>query len=445
MDNTTRQAPRPDSARRLGDILRETRIAKGLELSDVAEVTHVRKEYLKALDEGRYQDLPEDVYARNFVRLYAQTLGISDTQLLEKFKRERHSAAQSAGQSAGQSAAPPPPPRAPVIGADPNVATAKAPARQPSPAPERAAEEPSTAQGETPGEAPRRAPRPAPPDTSAVTPGVIPVTRRSSRDTTPANTMPAKLPSKLSSSLDRDFWTGDPSKRRGSPLLWLLALTVLLAALGVWWAATNLRPGPAEVAPEAPPGTTASPSIIPLAPSSEAPSPAVPEGGTAPSSVTLSISSTPPGAEVSVDNFYLGNTPLQFPIRARESGVVRLSLEGHETAEFSETLATDRSFNVELQPLADGAAEVPATAAGGEGNIVITVESAPSWLEVWSGGARNEGERLLYTTAQPGQRFEFPLPVYVHAGAASSIRVSLNGQSAGTLGSGGEVVGRLFR
>ena len=33
--------------------LKEARDAKGLELSDIAEITNVRKEYLKALEEGR--------------------------------------------------------------------------------------------------------------------------------------------------------------------------------------------------------------------------------------------------------------------------------------------------------------------------------------------------------------------------------------------------------
>lgn len=73
----------------LGDVLREARVAKGLELNDIAEITHVRKEHLQALEEGRYGDLPEDIYARNFLRLYAQAVGLDDTKLLERFARER--------------------------------------------------------------------------------------------------------------------------------------------------------------------------------------------------------------------------------------------------------------------------------------------------------------------------------------------------------------------
>lgn len=78
--------------RRLGELLREARLARGLELSDVAEATHVRSEYLRALEEGRYQDLPEDIYARNFLKLYAKAVGLAEGKLLELYKAERQRA-----------------------------------------------------------------------------------------------------------------------------------------------------------------------------------------------------------------------------------------------------------------------------------------------------------------------------------------------------------------
>lgn len=73
----------------LGASLLAARTAKGLELSEVAELTHVRREYLLALEEGRYQHLPEDVYARNFVRLYAQAVGISPERAIAAYQSER--------------------------------------------------------------------------------------------------------------------------------------------------------------------------------------------------------------------------------------------------------------------------------------------------------------------------------------------------------------------
>jgi len=70
-------------------MLVEARTRKGLELPDIAELTHVRLEYLRSLEEGRFQDLPEDVYSRNYVRLYAQAVGLDTATALDSYARER--------------------------------------------------------------------------------------------------------------------------------------------------------------------------------------------------------------------------------------------------------------------------------------------------------------------------------------------------------------------
>src|SRR5690606_1584881 len=76
----------------LGDLLRSARESRGLSLADVAELTHVRQEYLRALEESRYADLPEDVYARNFVRLFAQAVGVDTERALSAYQSERKQA-----------------------------------------------------------------------------------------------------------------------------------------------------------------------------------------------------------------------------------------------------------------------------------------------------------------------------------------------------------------
>src|SRR5690606_16743378 len=80
---------RPDG---LADLLRSARESRGLSLADVAELTHVRQEYLRALEEGRYGDLPEDVYARNFVRLFAQAVGVDVERAMSAYQLERKQA-----------------------------------------------------------------------------------------------------------------------------------------------------------------------------------------------------------------------------------------------------------------------------------------------------------------------------------------------------------------
>lgn len=77
---------------RLGLVLSEARERAGLGLSDLAQVTHVRRAYLEALEDGRYNDLPEDVFARNFLRLYAQTVGLELEPLVDMYQRERRQA-----------------------------------------------------------------------------------------------------------------------------------------------------------------------------------------------------------------------------------------------------------------------------------------------------------------------------------------------------------------
>ena len=75
--------------RSLGQTLRDARLDRGLELKDVASRTRVRSQYLLALEEGNYEALPENVYTRNFIRLYAQALDLDAAALLEQYNSER--------------------------------------------------------------------------------------------------------------------------------------------------------------------------------------------------------------------------------------------------------------------------------------------------------------------------------------------------------------------
>lgn len=77
---------------KLGDLLREARQEKGLELGDVAGLTNVRREYLEALEAGRYAELPEDVYTRNFLKLFAQAVGFDVVRAQEMYRSERREA-----------------------------------------------------------------------------------------------------------------------------------------------------------------------------------------------------------------------------------------------------------------------------------------------------------------------------------------------------------------
>ena len=60
----------------LGQQLKAIRQSRGIALEEIAEITHIRLEYLSAIEEGEVEDLPSPVQMRGFLRLYADTLGV---------------------------------------------------------------------------------------------------------------------------------------------------------------------------------------------------------------------------------------------------------------------------------------------------------------------------------------------------------------------------------
>jgi cytoskeleton protein RodZ len=73
----------------LGERLREARESQGISMSQAAVETRILQRYLVALEDGDYQHLPGDVYARGFIRNYADYLGIPAEELIELYRRER--------------------------------------------------------------------------------------------------------------------------------------------------------------------------------------------------------------------------------------------------------------------------------------------------------------------------------------------------------------------
>ncbi|HEY8489520.1 MAG TPA: helix-turn-helix domain-containing protein [Dehalococcoidia bacterium] len=66
----------------LGDRLREAREAKGLSLEAVERETRISRRYLQALETENLEALPAPVYARGFLRSYAQFLGLDPKEFL---------------------------------------------------------------------------------------------------------------------------------------------------------------------------------------------------------------------------------------------------------------------------------------------------------------------------------------------------------------------------
>lgn len=60
----------------MGEVLREARYRRNVSLEEAEAYTKIRKKYLVALEEDDYSELPAPVYARGFLQIYAEYLGV---------------------------------------------------------------------------------------------------------------------------------------------------------------------------------------------------------------------------------------------------------------------------------------------------------------------------------------------------------------------------------
>ena len=74
--------------RRLGDVLRDARERREIDLARAERETKIRVRYLDALERGEYQELPGSVYTKGFLRNYGRYLGLDPEELVEAYRRE---------------------------------------------------------------------------------------------------------------------------------------------------------------------------------------------------------------------------------------------------------------------------------------------------------------------------------------------------------------------
>lgn len=83
--NVTHFEPRRET---VGDLLRRAREGRGQDVEAVAAKLRIRPGYLKAIEAGRFQDLPGSTYAVGFVRTYADHLGLDAEDVVRRFRDE---------------------------------------------------------------------------------------------------------------------------------------------------------------------------------------------------------------------------------------------------------------------------------------------------------------------------------------------------------------------
>ena len=88
--NFDSQQPMPEDLQpgAVGRLLRETRERYGQDIATVSHQLRIRSVYLKAIEDGSYQDLPGSTYAVGFVRTYAEYLGLDPQEIVRRFRDE---------------------------------------------------------------------------------------------------------------------------------------------------------------------------------------------------------------------------------------------------------------------------------------------------------------------------------------------------------------------
>lgn len=79
----------------IGESLREARLSRGLTHEYISQVIKIRPEFLAALEEGDLAALPGNFYAKNFLRRYADFLGLDSGAVVERFVAQETAAAPS--------------------------------------------------------------------------------------------------------------------------------------------------------------------------------------------------------------------------------------------------------------------------------------------------------------------------------------------------------------
>jgi len=98
-----------DKQNPIGSVLRYHREQKKLSLDQISEELKVRREYLEAMEHGRFDLLPVGFYRRSFLRAYAEYLKLDPDHILKMFEEQERATKKGEGES-------PPVPKAHVEG-----------------------------------------------------------------------------------------------------------------------------------------------------------------------------------------------------------------------------------------------------------------------------------------------------------------------------------------
>ena len=76
-----------DSFEAIGAVLADARLAQGMQVSEVAQLLRISKQYLKDIEAGAFDKLPGPTYVSGYLRTYAQAVGVADAGLAERYRQ----------------------------------------------------------------------------------------------------------------------------------------------------------------------------------------------------------------------------------------------------------------------------------------------------------------------------------------------------------------------
>ncbi len=66
--------------------LKKKRVELGKSIDEISAQTRIKKSYLQAIEEGRFDDLPLEVYTRSYIKIYAEAVGIDPEVILKDYE-----------------------------------------------------------------------------------------------------------------------------------------------------------------------------------------------------------------------------------------------------------------------------------------------------------------------------------------------------------------------
>lgn len=73
----------------LGERLKKCRQKSGVSLAKTAQATSISVKYLVALESGEYHKLPGEIYAKSFLKVYTEFLGLPYDEFLSSYQKEQ--------------------------------------------------------------------------------------------------------------------------------------------------------------------------------------------------------------------------------------------------------------------------------------------------------------------------------------------------------------------